>query len=527
MRPNTPQRQLIRTVVPGIGWVILWLAWLPSLAQLDQTLRREFLPRKEGQEDTYEVTPVGGNGVLVSVRSDEAFGRPQKTWNFSRYDTTFQEVWSKDFLINSLLLPLKSYHNGQYLYVLFSEPESLDISVFRLDIETGEGEMIEGTLIAGIEVSDFKVLENQAYVVGVVKNRPVVVAFSLFDRRPRILPGLYLPNSEINNLWINEANRTVSVMLYTNVRNACQLTVKTYGYDSKLLDEVTFQNEKDISLVTGNISALGESSRLLMGNYSLDCTPYSQGMYLAKFNGNQQEFIRYFKFADFKNFFNYMKPARQERVKTRILRKREKGKELRLRYRLLTHDIIETPGGFVLVAEAYYPQYRSSSSGGYYGRSLYNDRVFDGYRFTHAVVCGFDKQGNLLWDNSFEILDFVSYDLQPVVQVNVENDRVVLAYPQEGTINTKVIKGNTILKSKENYKILTNYEHDKVTDSEPAHVAHWYGAYFLAWGFQEINNGRDSGVTRERDVFYLNKVTYLNGEEKQGNSQVNPNPARN
>jgi hypothetical protein len=361
----------------------------------------------------------------------------------------------------------------------------------------------------------------------VVKNRPVVVSFSFFDRRPRILPGLFGQNTEINGLRVSEENRTVSVIMYSTYRATCKLIVKTYSYQGKLLDEFAIKNEKDLSLVTGKIGILNNQERLLMGNYSVDCSPYSQGMYLAKFKNDEREFIRYFKFADFKNFFNYMKPARQERVKNRIVKKREKGKEMRLRYRLHIHDIIETEDQLILVAEAYYPQYRTASSGTFGNvRGYYNDRIFDGYQYTHAVVCGFDKNGNLLWDNSFEINDYVSYDLNEAVQVNVDKDRIVLAYPQDGNINTKVIKGNNILKNKENYKILTNFEHDKVTDSEPAKVAQWYDQYFLVWGQQTISNYKDSGVSKEREVFYMNKITYLKEEEKQG-STTKPLPLSN
>jgi hypothetical protein len=518
---STNQYLTKRAALPGLGLLtsLLLLVVNPLLAQLDQTLRRELVPKKDNRNDIFDVTPFGKMGLILSVRDDQMFSRGQRSWTFSRYDTTLREVWNKEFQINSVLLPLKSFHNHQYLYLLLSEPESLDISVFKLNAETGEGEMIEGTLIGGIEVSDFKVLENQAYIAGVVKNRPVVVAFSFFDRRPRILPGLFGQNTDINGLQVNEQNRTVSVIMYATYRSTCKLLVKTYSYQGKLLDEFTIRNEKDLGLVTGKISTLNNQERLLMGNYSVDCSPYSQGMYLAKWKNDEREFIRYFKFADFKNFFNYMKPARQERVKNRIVRKREKGKEMRLRYRLHIHDIIETADQLILVAEAYYPLYRSVSAGTLGNvRAFYNDRIFDGYQYTHAVVCGFDKNGNLLWDNSFEINDFVSFDLNEAVQVSVEKDRIVLAYPQDGHINTKVIKGNSILKNKENYKILTNFEHDKVTDSKPAKVAQWYDGYFLVWGHQTISNHKDPGVKSEREVFYMNKIIYLKEDDKQGNT---------
>jgi hypothetical protein len=71
-----------------------------------------------------------------------------------------------------------------------------------------------------------------------------------------------------------------------------------------------------------------------------------------------------------------------------------------------------------------------------------------------------------------------------------------------------VIRGNDVLKSKEKYPVKTNFEGDKITDSEDASIDHWYGPYFISWGFQEIYNGRDAKVKPNREVFYMNKVVY-------------------
>jgi hypothetical protein len=202
-----------------------------------------------------------------------------------------------------------------------------------------------------------------------------------------------------------------------------------------------------------------------------------------------------------------MKPKRKARVKNKIVKKREKGKEYQLRYRVLLHDIIEKDNQYIVIGEAYYPQYRSTSMYGGFGRG-YNDRIFDGYKYTHAVVCGFDKKGNLLWDNCFEIQDVTNYYLEEMVKVAVDDDKIILAYPQDGQLATKLIKGNEVVKNKENYPIKTNFEGDKVLNSEDVNVSDWYGKYFISWGHQEISNTKDAGVKNNRKVFYLNKVTY-------------------
>ena len=126
---------------------------------------------------------------------------------------------------------------------------------------------------------------------------------------------------------------------------------------------------------------------------------------------------------------------------------------LRWHYRLLLHELLPQPdGGYVLVAEVYYPHYRYNSYGSYagpfnnglgnqYGTSPYgNSRVFDGYQTTHALVCGFDRAGNLLWDNIFVVENLRRYELEEAVRVQpLPDGRLVLAYLDEDKLRYKVM----------------------------------------------------------------------------------------
>lgn len=477
-----------------------------SLAQLDQVLRLEITPQRE-ENELFNVISMEEKGLLVSTQTiyPEAGNH---LWRIARYDTMLNKVWEKDFTIKSFYNPTKVYRNNDFLYVLLTQKESLRIAIFRLDFSNGESEMIEGSTLAYIDVTHFKVLSNTAYIGGLVRFRPVVVAFNFFDKRSRVLPALYEPNSELSGLEIDNYENVIDVVMYNLTRRKSSLIIRSFDYGGRMLKNFTVESQREKSLQTGKISPLNEEEQFLIGNYSIRNSPYSQGMYVAKFNADEQEYIKYFKFNDFENFFNFMKPKRKARVKNRIVKKREKGKEYQLRYRVLLHDIIEKDNQYILIGEAYYPQYRSSSVyGGMYTRS-YNDRIFDGYKYTHAVVCGFDKQGNLLWDNCFEIQDYTSYDLEEIVKVAIDDEKIILVYPQDETLNTKLIKGNEVIKGKENYPIKTNYAGDKILDSEDVNVSEWYGKYFITWGKQEISNLKDAGVKNNRNVFYLNKITY-------------------
>ena len=168
------------------------------------------------------------------------------------------------------------------------------------------------------------------------------------------------------------------------------------------------------------------------------------------------------------------------------------------------HDLKPTADGLTLVAEVYYPQYRGSALG--YGGYLRGADRYEGFRYTHAFICGFDKQGKLLWDNCFPIKELMSTDLTEMVQVSQQGDRMVLAYPNDGEITTEVIQGSKVLKETEKFKLQTNAENEKVTFSAQDNLMAWYGQHFLACGFQKIAPTKN--VANQREVFYLNKLTY-------------------
>ncbi|MDJ1472459.1 hypothetical protein QNI19_33065 [Cytophagaceae bacterium DM2B3-1] len=494
--------------------LLAWINPILTRAQLNQVLRLELPLKEDDYEDLiYDVTPLEKQGLLVSTQPRFPSGRDGNVWNITRYDTTLHQIWANQYKVDHLFEPVNTYLDSSYYYVLLAQPDSKKFKIFRLDLITGDHEWMDGNTLTYIYMTEFKVLSNTAFIGGIVNYRPVVLTFNFFDKRTRVLPALYEPRTELNHIQIDPYQRISNVLIYTQERNHGKLSVRSFDYSGKVVQNVTLESPKEKGLITGRITSLNEQEKLIMGHYAYKNLPYSQGLFMAKLNGNNQEYIKYFQFNDFKNFFNFMKPRRQEKIKERILKKRQKGKEMLLHYKLLMHDIIETSDQYILVAEAFYPQYRSGTSYGYayapignLGRS-YGDRVFEGYHYTHAVICGFDKSGNLLWDNSFEIQNIVNYNLREMVEVAFDQDKIILTYPEEGEIHTKVIRGNDVLKEKEKFKIATNFEEDKVIDSDDVNIDFWYNKYFISWGTQEIQGARTVGSSKRR-VFYLNKITY-------------------
>ncbi|MCY7352923.1 MAG: hypothetical protein LH606_20065 [Cytophagaceae bacterium] len=488
------------------GWL---LASSAALAQLEQVQRMEFDLPSQGDEE-YEVLTLGSDGVLVTRKKTEYYAGTPLQWHFTKYDMDLKTVWETDLKVKASMQPLLTYHNGHYLYWLFGEVDSEKINILRLHLDTGDQELIEGELLAVSDVSHFKVLGNTAFVAGHYRDRAVVVRFDFFSRQSRVLPGLYVNHLEVSSLEVDETINELSVTVTTTRRGRCQLSLRTYSYEGKLLQETALPGEEGRTMLSGKVVPLGKGESLLVGTYSANCSPYAQGVYVARTgslpNEADRTAVKYLEFSQFKNFFNYLKPSRRQRVMERIARKKDEGKEAHFRYLMLVHDLIPTADGFLLVAEAYFPQYRNASASLMpFGRPG-ADRSLDGFRYTHALIGGFDKTGKLLWDNSFAMPDVMSYELEEQVQVTQQaNGQLVLAYPVEDKINTIVLRGSEVLREKEELELAPKTGLQRILSTENTSLAAWHNHYFLAWGIQRKAADRANPA---RDVFYLNKLSY-------------------
>lgn len=493
--------------------LLLMMAVHPTRAQLAQSLRIE-IPADPDEAEAFDVTPLGDKGVLMTIRTGGMVDHEPIKLNFQKYDVNLKLLWHTKFEQDNQFVPVQTYETEHFLYHLFSEENSNRFQVMRLHLDDGVVETFDGQLIDQFEVQHFKVMGSQAYVGGNRHGRPVVMTLSLFDQSVKVLPGLYVNRMELSSLEVNDARKEVHVLVHSLKRH-CQFSLRTYNYDGRLLSTTNFDGAQN-SLISGKLLPVNEQESLLVGNYSTDCTPNSQGIYVTRIHHGEtgdeaSHNIQYIEFSQLQNFFNYLNPQRQQRLLAKAQKKKEEGKDYKFHYRLLVHDLLPTPSGPILVAEVYYPQYRGTSI--IYGGYLRGSDRYEGFRYTHAFICGFDKQGNLLWDNCFPIKELVSKELTEMVQVSQQGDQLIMAYPNDGEISTEVIQGNRVVKETEKFKLKTNAENEKVTFSAQDNLMAWYGRHFLACGFQKIAPSKN--YANQREVFYLNKLTYTDEDPGQ------------
>ena len=470
-------------------------------AQLTQGKRIEF-ERNNSVEEEHLLIPLKENGTVLLKSSIEPYRR-KFTIDFHKYDSTLTQIWKTTFLPDQDFDLVKTFHNERFLYVLFKKNDRVEVGVLRIDFETGDKSYAEGNLLTNIQIEHFVVLKNKAFIGGKYNDRPVTVVFSFFDKTSKVLPEIHNNYLVISHLSVDEQNEEVYLML-KNERN-CQFILKTYSYEGKVTNTLVM-GDKQTTPISGEVLKIDSKKTILLGNYSEGCSQFSLGIYLQSLSDDSK--ILYINFADLKNFFRFLNPKREEKIKTKISQKKQKGKEVKLRYRLLLHDIIPTNDGWVMLAEIFYPEYKSNTNttGWYTWRNyrIGND-VYNNFRYSHAVICGFDKNGKLLWDNSISLKELESSELNAKVQLTQQDNYQILAYPDDNFIRTVVIKEGEKAKDLESFDLKAASDSEKITNTERNNLVAWYGHSFLVYGYQSIRKNND---LVNREVFYISKLTY-------------------
>ncbi|MCE6990044.1 hypothetical protein [Dyadobacter sp. CY323] len=504
-----------------------------SVHVLGQGVKRIELPLAGNA--AYQAVPLGEQGVLLISKPDRG------TFNVQKFDTNLDRVWSIDGPIESNLDYVTSSYDGQAVFLLFSKYRSSLYQIVKVNVRPGFIETFTINTLDRFEITDFKTLGYSVFMAGMVRNEPVLIYTQLTTSQTKVLPSAIKGSNAIQTVEVDTAHHLVNVCFAVKKGRQTKIVARSYEETGELYAQVSVDPEDDFSLLSGRLQVLNDSVRVVIGTYGYrnmqsSSNAASQGLYISKIINEETVFTRYHSFTDFKNFFNFMNERQQEKMERRIKKKKESGDDLKLNYRLLVHDVVPKSNNFLLVAEVFYPEYRYQNPnimGGYgyggligypfgmglynpylwnpmYGGRGYNQQVFDGFTYTHAIVADVDQNGKLLWDNSINFDNVKSMELKEKIRVQTfANGNSRLVYSHNGGIRSKIIKGDQVIDSDRVIPNETNVEGDKVRKTSTDDIDYWYGNFYLAWGEQRIINAAGDPQTRgRRNVFYLNKIAY-------------------
>jgi hypothetical protein len=482
--------------------IILFKISLEGYCQLIQNQSIEFDMPVGASRPDYTIIPLKNGGFILQERNDIMYGKKEIIWSTKKYSNNMELVWKNDIVIPNDADFSMDCLTKDALFQNFTQSNTTKIKLLKINIENGEVEWIEGDLIGIQDILQMKIVGNSAFFSGRFQGRAVVMGLSFFDKTVKVLNGLYANHMEVVEIEADENENQLFIYTKNRYKGQCQMQLRTYSDEGLPMAVTNLENDSKKIPFNGRLNKLNDNESLMIGNYARYCDNFSQGIYIKKINENAVTKSKYIDFSEFKNFFNYLNPKRQKKVKEKLSKRKEAGKAVKFNYSMLVHKLYEFNNQLIIVAEIFYTEAKTASSMPYYMNG--RDYTPYNYRFTHTIICGFDKEGNKLWDNCLPMKALSSNYLQEQVQLTQVGNNFILAYPEDGKIKTQVIEEDKTIREKEEFEVVAKKISFWDEDSNGGLYA-WYDQNFLFWGYKTMP---DSTNPNGRKVFFVNKLTY-------------------
>jgi hypothetical protein len=505
--------------------LIITVGFNPAWAQRNSPLRVELNANLEMED--YNLVPCGEKGVLVFFESEEKGSEPEThTWHFAFYDNNFSQKWLADTaLISGVKFMAHHYEDGE-TYLVFHDAgkqrSSYNIQILKVDYDQHHFRIINALVQDRSELVHFSIAGDRA--VAAFNNttyEPFLAFISLADGavnqvKPEI-EGLNIIQQVHHD--VDSENLLVVIENYLGKKQNTIMMLefgaggdlkKTYRLNpalgSKVINSARIADSAgDTILIMGTYS--NYSSRLAEKND--ESGPETAGYFISMFIADREVFINYYNFLEFKEMYRAMSSKTLADIRRNAEKKKSRGEEYSLDYTLLLHDVIPFGNNYVLLAEAYYPEYRTETNMyyDYYGRPIPQTyTVFDGYHYISGIAAAFTADGALSWDDGIEIRDILTFNLNKYIASHVGGNELALFYISGNQLYYKITGASENESTLQNITIESKYKGDKVMEDLGSKVIHWYGNYFICYGYQKIKNNRIA--EGKRTVFYFNKLAF-------------------
>lgn len=488
------------------------------MAQSNRPMRLEFQVSQD--ERPYLIIPIGSKGILLIYKTlDENTGNKQK-WVFSQYDVNFKKGWTQEFVPGTESAFKADLLRNGILSMLFTPTErkgnNPQYSLVSIDISKGTLTSQSGVIP---EKASFNIMEiqGQSCLMGftngskqaqflLVDMKSGKTATFLPEENGRSIPKYILADTlkksyHIIYEWFNEKKSSVYCILNYDLNlTLLSKSVIDLKPDNKSLNNLrVIPYDSVTTLLAGTYSASTEKDF----DKSRESSEENTGLFTAVMKDTAITGKSYYNFLDFKNFY------KRFRANDIIVPKSSDKKENSTNYHLTLHDPFQINKNYVIIMEAYYPEYHTVTNWvyDYYGHMIpTTTTVFDGYRYNNAFFAGIDSSGKMQWSNSMEINNILTLDLSRKVNVLRDGENLVLSYSAEGKIASKVISGNEIISGLDYTSVELQSSGDKLISDEDSKMIYWYDNYLVCMGTQEIRNS--TKAEPRRTVFYVNKIAF-------------------
>jgi hypothetical protein len=480
--------------------------------------------KAQSDQDSYRVLACSGTGVLLFFKSSEMVDGGKVKWYFSFYDTDLKQQWVKSISVGSEMELAHRQFSGDTAYLVYTykgKQRSVDMPIEIVRIKPRPGSFIPNIskVPANSDPVFFSFARGKAFIG--LNNKSGQSAVEIIDLRSNRSKGFLVDPQDNNSIqWFE----TDSSSLSTKMILAKLVGKKEYEYSFRVFDS-TGKTRQAVNLTTINndrtfvsLQGIGgwEGGFLVSGTYLLGLASSGKnknpgecsGLFTSLLSAESQKSMNFFNFLEMRSLGGILSAKDVLDIKKKALKKNKNIAEYSAGLNVIQHSPLIVNDRILQVTEVFYPQYHTENftDFDFYGRPYSNSySVFDGYRFSGALVTAFSYEGKMLWDNSMEFREVISPELSPKLSVTPYGDNLLLAYVSQGKIASKVISDSATVGAFELSSIDLKYPDDKLIAETRSGLVHWYGSFFLSYGFQDIKNVALEGNNR-RLVFYLTKV---------------------
>lgn len=488
-----------------------------SYCQDNKQLRIEF-ESKDGYENE-EIHTFGKTGFILSSSATES-ENGEKEWRYELYNSNLVSTKTNQIQLKKKFYNVVGFRNDNYLFDLYKDKKN-NFSFVSVKAEGLKIDQVEGKFPKKTIVSNMVVLKDKAFLNVRIKSKATIIIIDRETGSTSLVPiiiGKY-SSKKLQISRIQELENINEVLVFVKVqtkRKKNEMYLIRLNGDGEIIDTILINEDIKENIISISGSNIADDEYIITGTYSRVNTTSSEGIFFGKLSKGKLEFLKFYTFTKMKEFFSYMSDKTKAKVEKKIEKKEKKGKELVLNYLIADHKVMQIGDDFLFLGEAYYPTYREER---YTTTRVVNGvsktvteyrTVFDGYQYTHATLSKFDKEGNMLWDQAFEMYpNHKPFYVKRFISISeLNNEKLELIFSNGGRIISKSFNfDGEVIEERKSESIQTVLSGDQVRLSY-SNINFWYDNYFLAYGHQVIKNKEDKTVKKKRIVFFIARIEF-------------------
>ncbi len=500
------------------------LSW--SLCAL--ALAKEPLPAVVDELDRIEVTASVNDQFEVEALGDAGVGVIQHApgddgWSVRWYDRALHEQWSKPLEVAPRADLQDSYAGEDAVWLAFAEPGGGGLKLLRVDPETGPATVLTIPTSRTVRyLRDLVVVGREAWALG-LEGAPVAAA----GRRGAVL-HIDLQRLAVTPVDLSEqlggekgtfqrlravGSDRVELGFSTTRKGVRTVHVADLQGDHVVAHASLNASAESHNLLNAQLTRLADGRQMVLGTYDDDRRgTMATGLYVALGSDGTMGRPVYHAFSSFTHFFDYLSEGQRKRITARSERAEEKGEDLDTSYFLDLHDAIERADDVLFAAEAFTPVYTAVTTtttsvvNGQTVRTTTTRMVFIGWRYTHAMVASFGRDGSLRWDASLPFDADLTREIRERLVLRPTDAGVDLMWPLGRKVAVAHVVHDEVDAPQAPTGVLTTSEESEtVRSARQTGAAAWFGDEFLLYGLEKIQGDG------QRVVFALTRVRAKDG----------------